>query len=128
MSESDYTPDYRQFPSEFLSDGDMYELFSRYGLIPGRMISGSKSLYREKYPDHDVMFNANIIIETKSKVWYGDLDITEDYDKLQDIADALKEPLYILYEMDGRFGEEALPVKYLMAKSKFKIPCRGTNN
>ena len=70
MATKDHIPDYQQYPSEFLSDGDIYELFMNHGLMTGRMISGSKSGYKERHPDNLIVFNANIIIESKGKIWH----------------------------------------------------------
>jgi len=106
MVSKDYKPNYNQFPSEFLSDGDMYNIFAKNGLHMARMISGSKSLYRNFYPDNLVIFNANVVIESRGKVWHGDLDVTLDMEALKAVANELGEPLYILSEMDGRFGNE----------------------
>lgn len=75
---------------------------------PGKMISGSKSFYREKFPDHVVVFNSNIFVG-KNKIWYGDLDITESIDTLKDLASVIGEKLYVLYESDGRFEKEKNP-------------------
>lgn len=82
--------------------------------VAGRMISGSKSGYRQVNPDNAVIFNANIIasnLETQdhAKVWYGDLDITLDELALNEIAKISGLKLYILYEMDGRFEHEDDP-------------------
>jgi hypothetical protein len=124
----DYTPDYPQYPSEFLSDGDLYKLFIDNGLMMGRMISGSKSGYRERYPDNLVVFNANIATKSRGKIWYGDLDVTLDYEKLASVAEALKEDLFVLYEMDGRFENENIGFPYWEQKAKAKIEYHGTNN
>jgi len=110
-----------QFPSEFRSDGDIYKLFSKYGFIMSRMISGSKSGYRDKYPDHKVVFNANIVTESRGKVWYGDLDLTLDTPQLMNISRELKEPLYVLYEMDARFENENQPFNFYESKAVAKI-------
>ncbi len=75
---------------------------------PGKMISGSKSFYREKFPDHVVVFNSNIFVG-KTKIWFGDLDITESIDNLKDLALSLGEKVYILFEYDGRFDKEKNP-------------------
>lgn len=107
-----------QFPSESFSDGDIYKLFSNHGFIMGRMISGSKSGYRQRFPDHFVLFNANIVIESRGKVWYGDLDLTLDTAQLMNIARELKEPLYVLYEMDGRFENEDQSFEFYKNKAK----------
>jgi hypothetical protein len=109
------------FPSEFMSDGDMYKLFDNFGFMMGRMISGSKSGYKEKYPDNKVVFNANIVTRSRGKIWYGDLDLTLDTEKLQQIATALAEPLYVLYEMDARFENEDQAFKLYENKAIAKI-------
>jgi len=110
-----------QFPSEFRTDGDIYKLFNDNNLIVGRMISGSKSGYKEQYPDNLVIFNANIITKSRSKVWFGDIDVTFDFDNLKTVADKLGEDLYILYEMDARFGTENDLIEELINKAVIKI-------
>lgn len=74
----------------------------------GRLISGSKSGYRERHPDNFAVFNANICTKSK-KVWFGDLDLTLDMDRLFQVVDILGEDIYILYEMDARFENEDNP-------------------
>jgi len=110
-----------QAPSEFRSDGDIFGLFYKYKLAMGRMISGSKSGYRERYPNNNVVFNANIVTESRGKIWYGDLDITCDEESLRSIATELKEPLYILREMDARFENENQTIEFYKGKAVEKI-------
>jgi hypothetical protein len=112
MASKDHIPDYQQFPSEFLSDGDIYQIFSTNKLMMGRMISGSKSGYYDEYPDNLIVFNANVVIESRGKIWHGDLDVTRDMENLEKIAETLEEPLYILREMDARFENEDAGVKF----------------
>jgi hypothetical protein len=76
----------------------------------GRMISGSKSFYSAAFPDHVIVFNGNICTKTKGKIWYGDLDITKDEEKLKQFASLVGEDLYILREMDARFENEKAPL------------------
>lgn len=121
MTTKDFIPNYKQFPSEFLSDGDIYKIFMNFGLMMGRMICGSKSEYWKTHRDNLIVFNANIIIESREKVWHGDLDVTEDYEKLEKVSEALEETLYILNEMDARFETENESVKELMKKAVVKI-------
>ena len=128
MGSKDHIPDYQQFPSEFLSDGDMYQLFMSNHLMMGRMIGGSKSGYMESHPNNDVVFNANIIIPSKGKVWHGDLDVTLDKEYLQNVAKALEEDLYILGEHDARWGEEDKPTKVLMARARYVIKYEEDGN
>lgn len=75
----------------------------------GRMIGMSKSGYCQRKPRHLVIFNANVCTQ-KEKIWFGDLDITLDKEKLSTLAKTLKEDIYVLYEMDGRFENEDSPL------------------
>ncbi len=75
----------------------------------GRMMHFSKSAYREKYPDNIAVFNANLCTKNRGKIWYGDLDLTKDEEKLSEFAAFLGEELYVLSEMDARFSNEADP-------------------
>lgn len=109
--------------SEFDEDVDYSKVFEHFKLSMGRMISSSKSGYRERYPDNLVIFNANIITEKGGKVWYGDLDITRDFDVLKEIADELQEDLYILRELDARFGNENETFASLKKKAAEIIRC-----
>lgn len=84
------------------------QAFIDEGFIPGRMLSLSKSGYRERFPEHEVHFNANIFLLDEGKVWYGDIDINKDTDTLQRISSSLGKSIYILREWDGRFGNEDL--------------------
>ncbi len=72
---------------------------------PGRMISGSKSAPK----GHVFVFNGNICIKSKGKIWFGDLDLTTDAQKLGALAKEMREDLYILREHDARFSNEANP-------------------
>jgi hypothetical protein len=97
------------------------ESFLDRGLISGRLISISKSGYREKYPDHDVYFNANVFVLGEGKVWYGDLDINLDREILTEIASECGVTLYVLSEMDGRFENENLSDSKILEKSVCSI-------
>ena len=77
---------------------------------PGRMISGSKSFYSAAHPKNVVVFNANLCTKTHGKIWYGDIDVTRDGEKLKEAAKLLGEDVYVLYEMDGRFENEQAPI------------------
>lgn len=80
-------------------------VFEKHHFYNGRMIWGSKSGYRRMYPNHDVIFNANIF--TKSgKEFHGDLDLTKDCLPLQRICNELGEEMIVVTEMLGRFGAE----------------------
>jgi hypothetical protein len=86
----------------------MKEIFKENGLSNGRMISATKSGYRKQYPDNEVYFNANVFTLGGGKIWYGDLDLDRDMEKLQSAAESLGKDLFILKESDGRFGREKL--------------------
>lgn len=80
------------------------DTFNQHGLTVSRMISGSKSTYRRLNPDNVVMFNANIFTEEDDKIWFGDLDITLDSDKLKSISKEIGKKLYVLNEHLGRWS------------------------
>lgn len=77
--------------------------------LAGRMIGSSKTLYRRANPDHAVVFNANVCTRERGKIWFGDLDLTEDESRLAELARLFEEAIYVLYEPGARFGNEDTP-------------------
>jgi len=75
-------------------------IFREHGFYQGRMISGSKSGYRNRFPENDAVFNACIFTKSHGK-WHGDLDITVDKENLQKLCDILGEEMLITYESVG---------------------------
>lgn len=76
---------------------------------PGRLISYSKSL-----GPAGGIYNANIFNERAKRIWYGDIDIVRDREKLLNLADRLG-TLYILPEHKGRFLRGIPTQKYVQA-------------
>lgn len=73
---------------------------------PGRMISGTK-----RGPEgHVCVFNANVCLRSAGKIWFGDLDLTDDLSDLKRLAATRGEEVYVLREMDARFRNEAAPL------------------
>jgi hypothetical protein len=99
----------------------MKEIFEEIGFGIGRMISYSKSAYRDKFPDNEVYFNSNIFVLGEGKIWYGDIDVTKEREKLENIAREIGKDLYILSEMDGRFENEELKDSEIITKARCKI-------
>lgn len=112
-----------QLPSEFEADPNCYVIFATNGLMMGRMIAPSKSAYCKDHQGELVIFNANILTKTHGKVWYGDINVTLDFDNLKNIADQIGEDLYILMEGDARFGYENQPIESLITKARTVIKC-----
>lgn len=83
----------------------------------GRMISGSKSGYHNRYPKHFVMFNANIFTVSQGKIWYGDIDVDIDKKNLKKLAKKLGEPIYLVQEMMGRFENENIDSETMQKKA-----------
>ncbi len=109
-----------EYPSDFKPSVSVQEIqqhFEAYKFYDGRMIGGSKTGYRNMHPDDLIIFNANVLMPGYGKVWYGDLNLTEDYLVLKDIAKSLNTTLYVLWESDGRFGEEDKPLAMLLNKA-----------
>jgi hypothetical protein len=88
---------------------------------PGRMISLSKTLYREAHPDHLVVFNSNVCL-ARGKIWRGDLDLTEDEQLLVELARRIGETVYVLYEFAGRFDNEDDPE---LAEAAYSVTADG---
>ena len=75
-------------------------------------IAWSKSEYCKNHKKDLVVFNANVCInEPEMKLWYGDLNVTEFSDKLQDLANKINKKVYVLNEQDAKwiFGTEEHP-------------------
>jgi len=98
------------------------DVFRKNGFSLGRMISGSKSGYNTRHPNNKVVFNANIFTED-GKIWFGDLDITLDRAKLEEVAKELKKDLYVLREHAGRFENENLPFEKVKKVAVEIIKC-----
>ena len=108
------------YPSDFKPDmliEGIQQHFESHGFHSARTITGSKSTYKISKPKDLVIFNANVFMKDMGKVWFGDLNLTEEYMVLKSIADSLDTTLYILWESDGRFGEENKPIDELIKKS-----------
>lgn len=99
----------------------MENYFIEKELIPGRLVSWSKSSYIDSNPNNEVYFNCNIFVLGEGKIWYGDLDVTKDLEKLEEIASNLGKDLFILREMDGRFENEELADSEIIKRSIRKI-------
>lgn len=78
--------------------------------VVGRMIAASKSGYHRANPRNVPVFNANVCTEKRGKIWFGDLDLTEDEPALAELARALGAPVYVLFERAARFATEDAPV------------------
>ena len=96
---------------------DIQQTFEAHNFFDGRMLSGSKTGYTIERPNNLILFNANVLMKDIGKVWHGDLNLTADYSVLKDIAKSLNTTLYVLWESDGRFGEEDKPLTALLDKA-----------
>ena len=92
---------------------DINELMGEQSLFCGRMISG----YKEAPEGCKCVWNANLVSPTKGKVWFGDLNLTREGDKLKLVSIAAGETLYVLREMDCRFETENDSVELLTEKA-----------
>lgn len=100
---------------------DILNIFSLREIGLGRILSESKSQYKSSHPEDHVLFNANIFTLEDGKIWYGDINLTQEYNILQIIAEKLDKDIYILSELDGRFENEFLPKEKIIRNSICKI-------
>ena len=109
-----------EYPSDFKPSMSVMEIqkhFDAFGFYDARMIGGAKWEYTDKHRGDLIVFNANVSMPGYGKVWYGDLNLTEDYEVLKNIGKTLNSTLYILWESDARFGEESKPLNELLDKA-----------
>jgi hypothetical protein len=69
----------------------------------GCLISASKTDYRDRHPDHEVVFNACLFTDDGVEIWFGDIDVTKDQARLQQVADLLGKRLVLTPEQPYRF-------------------------
>ena len=79
--------------------------------LSGRMLYRSKSQAKPT-----TIFNANIFDRNAKKIWFGDLEIERDREAFLSISEKLG-PLYILWEMHGRFLSFVPTKRYIEAKA-----------
>ena len=90
-----------------------------------RLISWSKSTYRKAYPNHKVVFNANVCTEEDGKIWYGDIDLTLDEGKLKKLDEELGQEIFVVretscrFETEGRKGKEIAVNAYWSSRQGF---------
>jgi hypothetical protein len=103
------------------------DIMEKHDLELSRMIAYSKSTYLSKRPNNKAIFNANVVT-SQGKIWWGDLDLTDDSEKLQHVSDELGCNLYVLHEMHYRFGKESRPFHEVekLAVKKFSPKSKQT--
>jgi len=79
--------------------------------FPGRMLYRSKSMRQPT-----TIFNANIFNSRAKKIWFGDLEIEKDKEALLKLSQKIG-PIYILFEMDGRFLEHIPTIHYIKVQA-----------
>lgn len=72
--------------------------------IPGKLISWSKSGYRNNNPKNLVIFNAVLKDKDNKEIWSGDMDVTLEEEKLMELAKLLGEKIYV-YPESSRFNK-----------------------
>ena len=101
------------------------DVFRKHGFLPSRLISLSKSSYWERFPNNLVSFNCHVVTKSHGIVWRGDLDLTEDYLKLKEVAKEIGETLYTLYEMDGLLSKPDANPDELIRKAFWSTDVEG---
>lgn len=90
-----------------------YRLFAEHRLPLGLCL-GSKSGYARANPRGRFIPNANVFSED-GKLWWGDLDLRLDAEKLEEVARCLGRRLHVVREHDGRFENGDRPVPEVLA-------------
>jgi hypothetical protein len=87
--------------------------------LHGRVLYRSKSMRQPT-----TIFNANIFNSRAKKIWFGDLEIERDREALLKLSRRIG-PVYILYEMDGRFPEHIPNIHYIKARAVVTVENGG---
>lgn len=91
-----------------------------------RMITSSRAAYVSQFPKNVVAFDGSICTKSKGNIWNGDLDLTRDHHRLQQIATELGEDLYIFNERDYVAEKENIKwdavLKVVRKPRKKKVP------
>ena len=87
--------------------------FAECGLHEGLCL-GSKSGYYRSHRNNQFVANANVFSQD-GKLWWGDLDLRVHASVLERVAKQLNRRLFVLWEMDGRFGREERPIEEVLA-------------
>ena len=69
------------YPSDFKPTMSVMEIqkhFSAFGFEDARMLAGAKWDYTEEHEGDLIVFNANVLMSGYGKVWFGDLNLTEE--------------------------------------------------
>jgi hypothetical protein len=77
------------------------EHFKKEKLFQGRSIAASKSYYKKEHENNIVFFNSYIGIKKHEEliiIWYGDIDISKDYQILQKISKKINKKIYVFHE------------------------------
>jgi hypothetical protein len=85
-------------------DEDLARIAGEIGLPLSRLIGLSKSGYVTRHPQHAVVFNATIADGKGNRLWWGDLDLTIDEDRLVTFAQRAGLDLCVYFEGDSRRG------------------------
>lgn len=99
-----------------MNQEQILEIFRNNLLFNERMMCSSKTMYITRFPEHEVVFNANVFNDTQ-KIWWGDLDLTLDSERLQKISQELGMNLHVLRECDGKLDNEELLSETIVEKS-----------
>jgi len=94
--------------------------------VGGRMISPSKSSYTRLYPENKVYFNACIFDKSIEQIWWGDIDLTFDAEKLNKIAERSGEVFYVTPEHPFRSDFHTV-TKRQLENDEFVIKFNGGN-
>lgn len=80
------------------------DIAASVGLPVGRLVSFSKSAYHALYPDNAVVFNSTLADLEGNRLWWGDVDLTDDEATLVELARRSGRDLRLYFEGDSRPG------------------------
>lgn len=64
--------------------------------LSGKSITFDPKAYMTSYPDKIVVFKSNIFTKNGSMIWFGDINITDNQEKLLELSSDLGTTIYIM--------------------------------
>lgn len=77
----------------------------KYFGLSGKSITMDPKSYRATYPNKTIVFKGNIVTKNGTLLWFGDLNITDEEEKLMNLSDEIGTSIYILEPNNNNMSE-----------------------
>ena len=78
--------------------------YKHFGLS-GKSITMDPKSYRATYPEKTFVFKGNIVTKNGTLLWFGDLNITDEEEKLMNLSNEIGTTIYVLEPNNNNMSE-----------------------